>query len=181
MTNLKNIPQRSTLVQIIVTILLFVFSLLLLNTAFTQFAKAADNCPAGQALVYQTGTGAACQPISGTANAAYGTGLVCTGGGLTMPKCVGKGPYKCTAPGTECLKNNPIVLWISFFINLLASVIGIGAIIMVIVAGLQYSAARDNPQAIQAAKQKMTNVLIGLAAFIFMYAFLQWLIPGGVF
>lgn len=107
----------------------------------------------------------------------------CTGGGLSIPNCNGDSYYQC-APGTplaDCVKSNPIMAWLTFFINVISAVIGVGAIIMVIFAGIQYSAARDNPQAIQAAKQKLINVLIGLAAFVFMYAFLQWLIPGGVF
>lgn len=71
--------------------------------------------------------------------------------------------------------------WLKTFINLFSAVIGVGAVIMIIFAGIQYSAARDNPQAIQAAKQKIYNVLIGLGAFIFLWAFMQWLIPGGAF
>lgn len=104
-------------------------------------------------------------------------------GGFSIPECSGEASYNCKSEESlnTCSKNNPIVVWLSFFINMLAAIVGIGAIIMVIVAGLQYSAARDNPQGIQAAKQKLTNVLIGIAAFVFMYAFLQWLIPGGVF
>jgi hypothetical protein len=52
---------------------------------------------------------------------------------------------------------------------------------MIAVAGVQYTTSRDNPQAVQAAKQKIWNVLIGLLAFFFLYAFVQWIIPGGVF
>ena len=82
---------------------------------------------------------------------------------------------------TTCTQNNPIVQWINFFINLFSVVILVGASIMIAVAGIQYSSARDNPQGVQAAKQKIWNVLIGLLAFFFFYAFMQWLIPGGVF
>ena len=141
--------------------------------AFGGLAIAADTpCPNGQQAVYQTGGGVTCVAVPGS----------CTGGGLTIPNC-SSGQYRCPqgASSAECLKNNPITLWLTFFINLTAAIIGVGAVMMVIIAGLQYTAARDNPQAIQSAKQKITNVLIGLAAFIFLWAFLQWLIPGGVF
>ncbi|MFO0881998.1 MAG: hypothetical protein U0491_00930 [Candidatus Saccharimonadales bacterium] len=77
--------------------------------------------------------------------------------------------------------NNPIITWLKVAINIFAGIIGIGAVLMIIVGGLQYSAARDNPQAVQAAKTRIANVVLGLAAFIFLYAFLQWLIPGGAF
>lgn len=93
-------------------------------------------------------------------------------------------PVKCDSPET-CqyngdLKNNPIILWIAFFINVLAAVIGVGAVAMLIFAGVQYTAAADNPSQVEAAKKKIGAVVLGLVAFIFLYAFLNWLIPGGV-
>ena len=100
-------------------------------------------------------------------------------GGLAIPNCGGTEEFTCSGEG--CLAKNPIMVWISFFINVAAALVGVGAVIMVIVAGLQYSASRDNPQVIQSAKQKLVNVLIGVAAFIFLWAFLQWIVPGGVF
>lgn len=81
----------------------------------------------------------------------------------------------------ECLEKNPIVTWLNWGVNILAGIIGVGAILMVIWGGIQYITARDNPQAVAAAKQKIINVVIGIAAFIFMWAFLNWLVPGGVF
>lgn len=85
------------------------------------------------------------------------------------------------ATTNECIKKNPIVIWLNWGLSVLSAIVGVGAIIMTIVAGLQYSASRDNPQGVQAAKQKIANVVIGLAAYIFLWAFLNWLIPGGPF
>ncbi len=64
-------------------------------------------------------------------------------------------------------------------INFLAGAVGLVAVIMLIVAGIQYTASAGNPQAVQAAKTKITNVLIGLLCFFLLYSFMQWLIPGG--
>lgn len=89
-------------------------------------------------------------------------------------------PYP-SVTGSSDVQSNPIIKWLKAAINLLAAVIGIGSVVMIIVAGIQYSAARDNPQAIQSAKQKIVNVVIALASFIFLWAFMQWLIPGGAF
>jgi Type IV secretion system pilin len=90
--------------------------------------------------------------------------------------------YNCrTQTKAECLKTNPIIRWLNILVNALAVLIGIAATIMIVVGGLQYVTARDNPQAVQAAQERIRNVIIGLVTFIFFYAFIQWLIPGGVF
>lgn len=92
------------------------------------------------------------------------------------------GEYTCTRnqSQTSCLAENPIVKWLNFFINLLAAIVFVGATAMMIFAGIEYTAAGDNTQKVQAAKQRITNVIIGLIAFFFLYAFMNWLIPGGV-
>ena len=102
------------------------------------------------------------------------TAYACGGGGLNPPCQVTQSIYKGDA------KNNPIIEWIVFGINILSALIGLGSIIMIIIAGIQYSAAGDNAQSIQSAKKKITNVLIGLAAYISFYAITNWLIPGGL-
>ncbi len=65
-------------------------------------------------------------------------------------------------------------------INILTALVGVVVVIMIVIGGIQYSAARDNPQAIQAAKGKITNAVLALVVFIFTSAFLQWIVPGGV-
>jgi hypothetical protein len=89
--------------------------------------------------------------------------------------------YKCNSGAEKCLSSNPIVLWLNVLINIMAGIVGVGAILMMVIAGIQYTTARDNPQAITSAKDKIVSVVIGLAVFMFLWAFLQWLIPGGVF
>ena len=100
--------------------------------------------------------------------------------GLTIPKPC-EGVFDCTGVDSNtCLKYNPMIQWIRFLVNVLSALIGVFAIIMVTLAGIQYSASADNPQGVQAAKKRIQNVLIGLVAYIFLYAFLQWLVLGGV-
>jgi hypothetical protein len=78
-------------------------------------------------------------------------------------------------------ENCKIVHWVTIAINTLSAVVGIVIVLMVIIGGIQYSAAGDDPQKVQEAKKKVTNALLALLAFIFMYAFLQWVVPGGIF
>ncbi len=95
--------------------------------------------------------------------------------GLTPPK-----PTKTQVQSSE-LKDNPIIKWIEFFINVLSVTILAGGSVMIAWAGIQYMSSRDNAQAVQAAKEKIWNVIFGLLAYFFLYTFIQWLIPGGVF
>lgn len=80
----------------------------------------------------------------------------------------------------QCLAKNPITNYINDAIAFLSAGIGIVIIGMIIVGGIQYSAAGDNSAAIQAAKQRIINALIALFAFLFLFAFVQWLVPGGL-
>jgi len=98
----------------------------------------------------------------------------CTGGGLSIPKCHGNAAYQ------EDIQHNPIVAWMVFFINTISAIIGFGAVLMIIVAGIEYSSAGDNPSQIQSAKKKITNVFVGLALYISFYALMNWIVPGGI-
>lgn len=46
--------------------------------------------------------------------------------------------------------------------------------------GIMYTTAGGDPQQTADAKGKIQKALIGLVAFLFLYAFLQWLLPGGL-
>ncbi len=74
-----------------------------------------------------------------------------------------------------------IIGYLRDFINLLSVVVGIVVAIMIVVGGIQYSASRDNPQATAAAKQRVTNAVIALVVYVFIFAILEYLVPGGVF
>jgi len=81
----------------------------------------------------------------------------------------------------DSLKNNPLVDDIQTVVNILSAGVGIVVVIMIMVGGVQYSIAGDNPAALTAAKKRITDALIALFAFAFSFAFIQWLIPGGIF
>ncbi len=81
----------------------------------------------------------------------------------------------------NCLRANPIVRDLNLIVNLLGGLVGVVVIGTIIVGGIQYISAGDNATLITAAKQRVMNGVIALVIFIFSYAFLQWLIPGGIF
>ncbi|HYH75064.1 MAG TPA: hypothetical protein VD735_03815 [Candidatus Saccharimonadales bacterium] len=78
--------------------------------------------------------------------------------------------------GKSCLFDR----YINPLVALLSALVGIVVVGSVIFAGIQYSASAGDPGKAAAAKSRITNSLLALAAFIFMFAFLQWLIPGGL-
>jgi multisubunit Na+/H+ antiporter MnhB subunit len=48
-------------------------------------------------------------------------------------------------------------------------------------AGYQYMTARANAGQVTAAKNRIIMTIVALLLYIFMYAVLNWLIPGGIF
>lgn len=77
--------------------------------------------------------------------------------------------------------NCGIVKILNVAINIFSGLFALTIIIVVIVAGIQYSASSGDPQAAAAAKKRITNALIAVVAFGLMYGFLQWLVPGGIY
>lgn len=98
-------------------------------------------------------------------------------------------PNKCAPLGNsctgnsaqKCLDKNPFIKNLNQIVNFLAAAVGVVVIAVIILGGIQYTMAGDNPSAVGEARKRITNGLIALVSFIFMYTFLQWLIPGGVF
>ncbi len=86
------------------------------------------------------------------------------------------------ADGAALTKDNcKIVDRLIQVINVLSAFVGIIIVIMIVVGGIQYSASRDNPQATAAAKGRVFNAILALVLYLFLFAFLQWIVPGGVF
>ena len=79
------------------------------------------------------------------------------------------------------LRSNPILIDIQKVVDVLSAGVAIVVVAMIIVGGIQYAIAGDNSSAVSAAKKRIINALIALFAFIFMFSFIEWLIPGGIF
>jgi len=80
-----------------------------------------------------------------------------------------------------CVAGNPIIGYLKEFINFLSAGVLVVVIAMIIIGGIQYSASGGDPNGVADAKKKILNALLALLAYIFMYAFIQWLLPGGLF
>ncbi|MCW1908710.1 MAG: hypothetical protein KIH63_005215 [Candidatus Saccharibacteria bacterium] len=65
-------------------------------------------------------------------------------------------------------------------INALAALVGVIVVAVIVWGGIQYSTSADDPKAVSEAKNRIKNAIFALVMFAFMYAFLQWIVPGGV-
>jgi len=127
---------------------------------------------------------------------AYGTGNDrwndCTQNVLTYPPVTeenGGGNTGLTSIGDEYTVDvpqyaddqNPIYLRLNEIIDFLS--IGIGIVITgsVIFAGIQWAASRGDPQAAGKAISRLVNTGIALLLYVFGWALLNWLVPGGIF
>ncbi len=86
-----------------------------------------------------------------------------------------------TASGAKrCLEKNPLVQRTLQGINFLSAGAGVVITASIVIAGIQYAAAGPNPQQVAAARKRIISSIVALLALLFLYAFLQWLVPGGV-
>lgn len=89
---------------------------------------------------------------------------------------------KQKADGVQLDKSNcRIILMVVTITNILSALVGIVIVLAITVAGIQYSMAGGDPQKVTAAKHRIRSALVALLLYIFMFAFLQWIVPGGMF
>ena len=88
---------------------------------------------------------------------------------LCAPKC---------QQSSDC---NLTTTYINPFINKFLAPFAILAVIIGIIwGGIEFSTAGGDAQKVASAKGKIQKALIALVAFMFLWAFLEWLIPGGL-
>lgn len=92
--------------------------------------------------------------------------------------------FKSSTPSTaqlnNCLHTNPIIKDIKTVINFLSAGAGIIIVGSIIVGGIQYAIAGNNPNQVSAAKKRIVDSLIALVIFFLIYAFMDFIIPGGL-
>jgi hypothetical protein len=71
-------------------------------------------------------------------------------------------------------------LMVSIF-NFLAIGVGIAVTIGIVYGGLMFMTARGNSGQTQKGVTIITNAVVGLLLYIFMYAIINFLVPGGLF
>lgn len=65
-------------------------------------------------------------------------------------------------------------------VGALVALSGLAVVISIIIAGIQYSASGGDPSKVAASRKRIFNAVVALLAFMFLYAFINWVIPGGI-
>jgi hypothetical protein len=86
----------------------------------------------------------------------------------------------CPGTGNPTAMQCLMAKYVNPVVNLLATMVGVIVVASIVSAGIQYSASQGDPGKVSAAKQRITNSLLALVGFVFLYGFLQWVIPGGL-
>ena len=84
------------------------------------------------------------------------------------------GNYSCSCDNGG---GSSIVDILQLIINILSVLIGVLAAIGVAVTGVQYLTAGGNEEKTRKAKRRLFEIVIGVAAYVLLYVFLNWLIP----
>ena len=59
--------------------------------------------------------------------------------------------------------------------------VGLVIVIMTVIGGIQYITSGGDPNHVAEAKKRIANALLALIAWIIIWAFLEWIVPGGLF
>lgn len=76
---------------------------------------------------------------------------------------------------------NPVLDMLFALLRFVSAGVGLIVIGSIIWAGIQYSTSRGNPQSTEASIKRVTNAVIALLIYIFSFAILNFLVPGGLF
>lgn len=85
--------------------------------------------------------------------------------------------YAILNPGTQ----NGISYLLKLAVRILTGLVAVAAVASIIYAGVQYASAGDDSSKVKAAKDRMTQTVIGIILYMLMYVILEFLIPGGAF
>ncbi len=138
------------------------------------------------------------------ANGSSPTIKVIANGGNSPSTSPSSCDYQVQATCPYCAKNNPNVTgcinpqsdsavtcisskcdlvkkYVNPFIGLFSVIFGLLAAASLILGGINFTTSEGDPQKAAKAKQRIFNTVFAVVAYIFLYAFLQFLVPGGLF
>lgn len=116
--------------------------------------------------------------ISLNGNAGVGSEIYCGKGDKQVQISFDIG---CLGNAYQGDEYNPVLDMLFALLRFVSAGVGLVVIGSIIYAGIQYSASRGNPQTTEAAIKRVANSVIALLLYIFAFALLNFLVPGGLF
>lgn len=87
----------------------------------------------------------------------------------------------CNSAEEGSLEGSGVWKLLLFGLNILTAGVGIVAVGAIAYAGFLYTTAQSNAEQTKKALEMIRNTVIGILLFAFMFAFVNFLVPGGVF
>ncbi len=87
----------------------------------------------------------------------------------------------CDQKDGKELKDNGIWGLLLIAINVMSAGVGVLAVGGIVYASIRIASAGDNAANVKKGVNMIINTVVGVLGYIAMYAFLQYLIPGGIF
>lgn len=89
----------------------------------------------------------------------------------------------CSQNGGKTTDVTQTGIWalLELVINIMTAGVGIAATGGIVYGSILYASSSGNVEQTKRARAIILNVVIGIVAYALTYAFLNWLIPGGIF
>ncbi len=118
--------------------------------------------------------------ISGLFAAPFASALTCGTDGSGNP--INTSVIGCsTKAGASGVEGTAVWGLLLIIINILTAGVGIVAVGGIIYGSIMYATSGGSPENVKKARTIITNVVIGIIAYAFMYAILNFITPGGLF
>ncbi len=86
----------------------------------------------------------------------------------------------CVPKNASSFNTNPIVAFLITVVQFFMYGIGIALTAGLVIGGVVHETARGNAQQVQKAEEIIRNVIIGIALYVFMFAIINFIIPGRI-
>lgn len=87
----------------------------------------------------------------------------------------GAGKQTCSTSSCPLIQK-----YINPTIAMLTAAVGVAAVIGIIYGGIEITTSAGDPQKNASGKNHIRNAVIGIVSLVFLWAFLNWIVPGGV-
>jgi hypothetical protein len=114
-----------------------------------------------------------------THNGIKQVGSASAAAGSQTPDQVSTDNPKCSdgkAAGYDCIKAHYLIP----LATTLSALVAVAVVAGIVIGGIQYSTSAGDPQKVAQAKARISKALIALIVYFFLFAILQFLVPGGL-